>query len=540
MSLESPDAVQPLVFGVPDWVEPFFRPRAGADPLGQQTITTDRIIGRLLPGILALTERARYFVYYSWLLSRYIESRRVESPDALSRYIKERESELAIAVRLCPRKCGLGPIGGSQVTPRYVQTNVSFERRESIESDYGGYGLYYGAPMNQLGLTARRGTLLGETPIQIDILRPEQHAQDLARHFAAAVANTRYVRDFMDGTGPIPQDVLVELSQRACLCRLDTFPDERAALRRVLFTPIGPQAPTDPDRRREGFAMFLELAEADGWKAYSDDIFRASIWRAFRRHASTDSPRGRTLSSWAALAAANYLHDGITLLWFDGCRRLRNSEPDRGYTRENLRVRIAELADGSFDLMGQPVSASAEEPTEAFIGRLHDLLPLDGDLPAMWQAAIAARTTLVGAALVLTTLTRLPKADATTPAWSSIAAIDGFWQDGLARSARRLAAHLATRPTVGETLNFLVDTCVIRPHIANATSKLPDFTFLFRRELGRLRFFHHYDPDFVRPGNIRAFTLAQLSRDLGLCEMRGDGFHLTADGAEFIAEVFGS
>src|SRR5207249_108947 len=155
MSLEVVGSVVQRVPGEPEWLEPFFRPRAGADPLGQQTITTDRIIGRLLPGVLALTERARYYSYYSWLLGRYVEQKRAESPDALSAYIKEREFELAIAVRLCPRNCGLGPMGGAKVTPRFARTNDAFGRDQSIESENGGYGLYYGAPMNQMGLTAR-------------------------------------------------------------------------------------------------------------------------------------------------------------------------------------------------------------------------------------------------------------------------------------------------------------------------------------------------------------------------------------------------
>jgi hypothetical protein len=47
-------APEPIA-GVPEWIEHSFTFKKGADPLGFQTVTTDRVIGRLLPGILALS-----------------------------------------------------------------------------------------------------------------------------------------------------------------------------------------------------------------------------------------------------------------------------------------------------------------------------------------------------------------------------------------------------------------------------------------------------------------------------------------------------
>jgi hypothetical protein len=157
----------------------------------------------------------------------------------------------------------------------------------------------------------------------------------------------------------------------------------------------------------------------------------------------------------------------------------------------------------------------------------------------MWRAAVTQRTSLAGLALILTVLTRLPNNEP-DEAWQSIAGIDGYWQDGLARLSRKVGAHLGSGPTLGETADFLMRRLVLGPHIANAASKLPDFTFLFRWELGRLQFSHHYDPDFLRPGNIRAWTLAQLSRDLGYCDLVPGHLQLTADGQAFVQDAFGT
>lgn len=57
--------------GQPDWLESTLKITAGRDPLGFQTITTDRILPRLVPGVLVLSRRARYFSFYSFLLAEY-------------------------------------------------------------------------------------------------------------------------------------------------------------------------------------------------------------------------------------------------------------------------------------------------------------------------------------------------------------------------------------------------------------------------------------------------------------------------------------
>ena len=543
MAEEHPVVVAPLppgIAGEPSWLRPFFRPRPGADPLGQQTITTDRIIGRLIPGVLALSERARYFAFYAWLLRRYQAQERAPAGEVLSRYIKEREYEYALAVRLCPRRCGSGPIGGSHATPAYVQTRETFPRKESVESPYGGYGLYYSTPMNQLGLTARAGTLLGSEPIPIDVLRDEPHARALADGFEAAVGNTRYVGDHMDAADPIPRDVLVEFSERACLCRLDEYPDERTALRRAFFTAPGRAFEGAAQRRREAFALYLELAGVGRWTyaENSDDRLRAAIWPAFRRGADPGTPRARALAAWAALAAANYLHDGVTLLWADAGPRLRAASPDEGYTRDQLRRTVASFAAGRFELGAGVIDAEPGMPTRAFVAALDALLPADDDLPTIHREARRQGTTVGGLARILSVLTRLPDHDATDPAWREIAGTDGEWQDGLLRQAHAFGEHLKVEPALGETTAWLVERLVMRAHEANAASKLPDFTFRFRRELGRWRFYDHDFP-FVAPGHIRASTLAQLSRDLGFCEWAADGCRLTADGQAFVFEVFG-
>ena len=55
--------------GVPQWIAPALQTKAGRDPLGLMTITQDRIMPILVPGILALSDRARYFTFFPFLIS---------------------------------------------------------------------------------------------------------------------------------------------------------------------------------------------------------------------------------------------------------------------------------------------------------------------------------------------------------------------------------------------------------------------------------------------------------------------------------------
>lgn len=57
--------------GEPVWIRSSFEVTAGRDPLGIQTITTDRIMPQLVPGLLALSRRPRYLSSYPLLLGEY-------------------------------------------------------------------------------------------------------------------------------------------------------------------------------------------------------------------------------------------------------------------------------------------------------------------------------------------------------------------------------------------------------------------------------------------------------------------------------------
>jgi hypothetical protein len=99
----------------PAWIVASLEVDEGRDPLGLQTTTHPRTVSR---------------------------DRRFQ-PDgkSLSVFIKRCEWEFGLAVQRCPRGCGFSPVGARRlggVSPG----PGPFPRGESVESAFGGYGLY--------------------------------------------------------------------------------------------------------------------------------------------------------------------------------------------------------------------------------------------------------------------------------------------------------------------------------------------------------------------------------------------------------------
>jgi len=103
----------------------------------------------------------------------------------------------------------------------------------------------------------------------------------------------------------------------------------------------------------------------------------------------------------------------------------------------------------------------------------------------------------------------------------------------------RLDQHLESTPSLGQTLAWLTSRFVIDAHQRIAYSKLPEFTFRFRWEEGRLRFYSS-DPRHFEPTDIRLDAISRIAEDLGLLDREQNLNTLTPPGRQFLTEVFGS
>ena len=489
---------------LPRWIKPSLEIKEGRDPLGLQTTTQDRLMPLLLPGVLELSVRARYLSFHAFLLDEYRRRRLAPDSRSLSTFIKHREWEYGLAVLSCPHKCGSVPVGADRLRPLMRQTEPPYERGESVESPFGGYGLYYRSPLAEFGIVARAGTLLGDRPITVDVLADSERAARVAAGFRSAIEATEYYQGWMLSSDPLPADVLRDYADVACLCRLPYLPDERAAVHDALFCsdleapetepPPGPtvdgydelgEALLDEHggailERRRSFAHYLSLLDANPAVVDDESAYREALW-------STPplKSEGHALvaGQWSALIAKDVWQDAICSVWSDFCRSglARSRELGRGLTWAETEELVRKLVAGPPAI--NPAVATADLAADLAADRIElegDLRPTQMNLEALRRWTVSTDTATSGFMVVLEFDRRAAKHHG--HGWRLASRARSAWQPSIASVREGLRSHIAEGATAADTLWWLVERFVLPIHERIAYSKLPEFTFRFRWE----------------------------------------------------------
>ena len=417
-----------------------------------------------------------------------------------------------------------------------------YARQRSVKSHLGGYGLYYRSPMEELGVIVRRGQgLVGEEPNPIDLLRKNDRAQALADHYEAAVADTRWYRDWMHGVDPVPAEVLEELGQVGCLCRLDEHGAERDAIAAVLLSAPSAERAEASEQRRRAFALVLDLAAEHPDVVYSDASFREAVLSRFIADPRADDAAGQARARWAAAVMRESAQDPLAAVWTSFCRAGMAAQPFDGLTRSELEQVIRERLIGSSEVVfsGTTIPCTPDTPCETW---LESLIHATSDMSweEIRETAANAGDAVNGLAGFLLLCARVPDRDDVTQAWSDVARVDGDRQPGLAGMATHVNRRLAAGPTVSQMLAWTIDNFIVSVHETVAMGKLPNSTFRFFWEHGRLRFVDNGVWRFEMSG-LRRDALASLAYDLGWWTWyEGDEEPVVTDGGHaVVAEVFG-
>ena len=535
--------------GFPSWIEPDLRQDNGLDPMGFDTISTDRIMPTLLPAWVGNTQRPRYLSFYLMILDEFHRRGLGHTQHDLNEFIRHSEFELGTAVlrHATGNHCGreADAVIGTQRVRRALRGDPSTIPREvSVRaSASGGYGqLGYRNVLRDLGLTARVGEIVDGAPLAYDRLARDR-ARAVAQLYRSAVEDTVWFTSLMGGDTPLPVAQLDALTARGCLCQLRDNTEERDALFNAITTAEGDDA-TEAEytqRRRRAIALALLAIQTKSEAASDPASLRQTIWKLFL----TTTPESATpelraaLSSWGALAAKEYYAALVGVAWA-AVNHLGRSTVDASWEEDDFLAVIGRAANTQSSALAQPLP----DGPRRLSGLVHDVVDRVASLDMETIIARAMEETTVVAALggLLSLRARLPKdPDAD---FSEIAAQQTWAQLGLFDAIRRLGDRLAADSELGETASWLVRQFVLIPHEALATLKLswyepPMHSFRFRHERGRLRFFQGVDGELRRIGAPRFSALQRLCRDIGLWTPTADGGSLTAAGSSFVAEVFG-
>lgn len=541
IEMRAPEAISSGVTGFPQWIEPGLNVKAGRDPLGLQTITVDRIMPQLLPGILALSLRARYFSFYPFLLSEYQAHKLPPTNNALSAFIKAREYEYGLAVQLCARGYGSrwsAVVGKSRIDPIVKSGTDPLPRGESVQSYLGGYGLYYRSPLIDLQVVAPIGTQLAATLTPVDVLRQDEWVTALAGHFGRVVRDTAYYRQYFWATGPIPATVLREYAEVACLCRLSASPAEQEAIRNMLFHVRTEGNRDEVEQRRRSFALFLNLLKKSPAAAQDEGAFRRAVLEHSQQHLSNDTPEGDASARWAALIMKEYVQEALSCIWTEVCRTGFATQGTDGMTRREVQTLLQHdmLPVGALTIKDSTIQVAPTSPSSSFRDAVV-AATREMSLENLRCWAIEQPSAITGLVLLFATFDRLPDPAAVSIGWTAIARQRSEHQPSLLTLWHLLREHIQAGETLAHTLDWLANTYVLQAHERIAYSKLPEFTFRFRWENGRLRFYDNRLERFEL-ANIRRGAMAQISLDLGFWISNGDQPTLTSQGETFIQEVF--
>jgi hypothetical protein len=290
-------------------------------------------------------------------------------------------------------------------------------------------------------------------------------------------------------------------------------------------------------QRRASFAVLLDAIEQSS-EASADDgaLFEVAVNR-YGEAAEGASPLDDAYQQWCALGFKEYVQDGLSSLWSQFVRDGFRLQPEGGYTRKEVRELIrAELAsDGTLQLGPIELSWSPNMPT-AEVQELVGELPLTMGWEALRDRCNEEESAVSGLVLMLAVVAQAPEVRTAPDGWLAVAGQGTDRQPSLAQFLEMVRNHLEEDPTIADSLEWLVVRRVIAPHEAIAYSKLPEFTFRFRWEAGRLSFYNLGLERFNR-GDPRRASMAQISNDLDLWVGEADGASVTGPGRELIAAL---
>ncbi len=261
----------------------------GIDHLGIQVVSTN-VYARLLPGISNLTDRARYFSFYPWVLDSFARHSPGKGPDDWRTWIRRHEFTFSVASLAAEAadKIDMDSAGGvigaraaRRILNKKAATEIDIDAATRIEDGRaakgtyfknreGGYGQYYKNQMTVLGLmrhdeerkapdrqlTKYAGERLGGVVEQAKAFRD---LRDIA-----ATGNTVSVAD------------LVVLGEQVHPGVLDPEGEEAIQLRKIVLGNDDDlcqgQTPDERLRRRQTLALVLDYLD-QGDKEWDDPVY---------------------------------------------------------------------------------------------------------------------------------------------------------------------------------------------------------------------------------------------------------------------------
>ena len=512
----------------------------GQDPLGVQAPCIS-IYQQLMPGITNVTDRARYYSFYPWLVWAADQAAPSRTVDEFVDWVRRGDclfSMIAVRHRVTSGDDSLNLHDGGMIGTQTLRGVVSRLRDDEVldltqystmepndgkryfQNRLGGLGQYYLGTLTELGLMGRFSGVIGFTPA----------GEDLAVAFDVAVDRDLFVDTLRDGV--ITNDRLDALAS-FCPCCLKDAEDEHGMLVDLFFGPDIPGVPDEVYRRSTLLAHLDLLDVLGGETAYGERVFRASTYAGAVPSGEAWSPAGalsEAREGWAAYQANELLSYATQTVFWTAWRMLERSSdlvPDAAtfgawFSRDTV---VRNTAEG----LGSPAFEGALATITAQLPALTDLASPDHEINLLseLQSRVAEpdgsdRDRLVLAARILLSVCARERGEA--PYGRLGFPLDYFRTHPINLiSLGRLAADEWVGLSMSEWFGWLASRWGVEAHLRVALRKLryqPKDTFHVVPTDNGLKVVAEPTPVFTTP---RFATTTQVLQDLGATARTPDG-----------------
>jgi hypothetical protein len=334
------------------WVKKPFHTK-GLDPLAVQAPCIN-LYGQLLPGITNVTDRARYYAFYPWVIWTFDQLPGTKVYADLVDWVRRADclfTMIGIRHRLVaddndPLKHDTGLIGNQTLRPVVAKLRsgdrirlADYTVREDgnprryFKNPLGGLKQYYLGPFDGLGLMRALGREVRYTP---------ERGMPLAQAFDTAVNRQLFV-DTARGD-EVTTERLDELGA-FCPCQLLHSPQEHEALL-TLFFDTDQGYGDEGQQRRRSLGLLLDLAKslshADGGGAlpFDQHVFRGCVYAGVLPDGTPwDLAPGleRTRASWAVYQRNELLSVAVQCLFWVALQCLEEEQPMVSTTEDFVR-----------------------------------------------------------------------------------------------------------------------------------------------------------------------------------------------------------
>lgn len=545
----------------PQWTKKYSKSDGGRDFLSYLSVGVN-MLEVLLPGISNITDRVRYYSFFSWVLYRYSKSGKPLKYSEFNKYLKIKSLAFLYANTLKYGDTNRSGVAGITIAKKEIDQPIYNWTDESIKNYRDSYWIY-SRKMKQLDITRESSIKKMD-----HLVRP--YGESLAEAYEDSIKNTKYFKQYCDVSDlHIPRDVLSSYGDFCGVIALKENIKEVNELREIIFKTSEIVKEGDDSffgyinhfdvaakPRRESLFLFLEIINQLDGKKFDYDEFQKIVYFSAIQSVGFDCPDKlkNNLNFWRMFQARQYFIYSLETI-FSIVTKL---------TLDKNSIKIDQLIDEIFNLWQD--SFNNFFPGKTFrlskMTKLEELLKLfkNGKNSEEFDFSHLSQSLLSEDSIFVFINKHIKGNTYLDTAWPAVFLLillycrfshykeknSIFWSFGKLGGRERLSMdeffnninlRVLSGSTVYEMLNWLIRDLVVLRHVNIATKKLSWYrnnTFHFDYSNGVLQGRRKAEPNINSPkfNNVINFLI-----DLDMVTGEDNIYHLTNQGRKMLKNI---